>query len=133
MPLMGTRLDELPSDDDAPRAIRCLLQLKGQMRPSRFGGATRFDVSEVGAETPIDVAALYYITFIYTRTWAHADAVMIDGPDGVNRRATVKEAFAAFEAWSETVDRIGIAKVRADGLHPLRGTPLHWYGRRPEP
>lgn len=133
MRLMGARLDELPSDVDAPQAIRCLLQLKGQTMASRFGGATRFDVSEVGGATPMDVAALYYMTFIYTRVWDHADAIMIDGPKGVNSRRTVNEAFRAFEAWSKTVDRLGIAEVRVRGLHPLRGTQLHWYGRRPEP
>lgn len=133
VPLQGARLDELPGDAEAVEAIRCLLRLRGRTEPGRFGGATRFDVSQVGPEPAIEVAALYYVTYIYERSWGHGDAVMIVGPNGVNTKATVRQAFEAVARWVATVERMGMAEVRAQRLHPFRGTSLHWYGRRPEP
>jgi hypothetical protein len=128
--LRGTRLDELPSDSEAVTAIQCLLRMRGRIEPSRFAGSTRDDVSQISPETPMDVGALYYITFIYEKSWTHADAVMIVGPHGVNSRATVREAFHAYDRWFKTVERIGIAEARARRMHPLNGTSLNWYGRQ---
>lgn len=131
MPLQGERLAELPADDEAVTAIRCLLAMRGRTEPARFSGATRFDVSQIAERATIEVAALYYITFIYERSWQHGDAVMIVGPRGTNTKAAVRQAFTAVERWLETVERIGIAEVRARQLHPLAGTKLSWYGRSP--
>jgi hypothetical protein len=132
VPLQGKRLDELPGDADAPEAIRCLLRLRGRTSHGRFSGVTRFDVSQIVPRATMEIAALYYVTYIYERKWPHADAVMIDGPGGGNTTETVRNAFDAMERWLETVEKIGIARARKRRLHPLRGTPLHWYGRQPE-
>jgi hypothetical protein len=127
VPLQGARIMELPADDDAAGAIRCLLMLHGRAGRARFGGALRDDVTVNGKPTPIDVAALFFMSSIYEQSWDHAHAVEIVGPHGSNTRATVREAYEAFERWSRTVDRLGIAEVRARKLDPLAGTKLYWY------
>ncbi|MEK6371063.1 MAG: hypothetical protein AABO58_00015 [Acidobacteriota bacterium] len=55
----------------------------------------------------------------------------IYGPRGVNTKATITEAYDAYERWFVQVKRHGIAAAREQGLAPLAGTGLHWYGQNP--
>lgn len=125
--LQGSDMAELPSDDAAIAAIECLLKSRGNTEPARFSGAVDDRVSQIFPDAPIELAALYFISFIYEKNWRHASAVAIDGPRGVNTKATIAEAYDAYERWFVEVKRHGIAAAREHRRAPLDGTALHWY------
>jgi len=131
--LQGRAIAELPSDRDAVAAIACLLESRGDTRPARFSGAMDERVSQTFDRATIEVAALYFISFIYEKKWDHGMAVAIDGPDGVNTDKTIRDAYAAYRRWFVKVKRYGIADCRKRGIAPLRGTSLAWYGKAPLP
>lgn len=127
--LQGGGIAELPSDDAAIAAIDCLLKSRGNTEPARFSGAVDDRVSQIFPDATIELAALYYISFIYEKNWNHASAVAIDGPRGVNTKATIAEAYDAYQRWFVQAKRHGIAAAREQGFAPLAGTGLHWYGQ----
>jgi len=124
------------TDDQTMTAISCLLNLEGKTRPSKMGGATRRDVSQLFATAPINLAALYYISYLYTQNWKHAAAIALRGPsassnDGhgmyVTRQSAIQAAYEAYRKWFSQVKQNGLAHSRASGLSPLAGTNLEWY------
>lgn len=128
LPLMGKGLWELPIDEESISAIECLLQLEGRREPANIGGVTRFDVSKIIENQSIEIAALYYITFIYSKKWDHASAIAIVAANGeINTPDIINKAFLAYKEWFKTVKIIGLEKARRQKLEPLKDTDLHWY------
>jgi hypothetical protein len=124
------------TDDQTMAAINCLLNLEGKTRPSKIGGATRLDVSQLFATVPINLAALYYISYLYTQNWKHAAAIALRGSSAsssdrhgmyVTRQSAIRAAYEAYRKWFSQVKQIGLAHSRASGLSPLAGTDLEWY------
>jgi hypothetical protein len=108
--------------------IECLLALEGNKKRARFSGASRHDVSQLFAPATVDIAALYYISFLFTQKWDHADAVAIVDKDGrINTDESIKEAFQAYREWFKEVKKLGIYKARESGIDPFAGKNIKWY------
>jgi len=121
--------DSTPSDQEIFEAISCLLQLQGDKRQARFGGVTRLEVSQILPTTTIELAALYYISYLYDGRWQHADGVALWNRNGViNPPGSVETAYMAYKKWFEKVKKIGLEAARKESLEPLKGTGLYWYG-----
>jgi hypothetical protein len=108
--------------------IECLLALEDNKKRARFSGATRYDVSQLFAPATVDVAALYYVSFLFTQKWDHANAVAIVDKEGrINTDESIKEAFQAYREWFKEVKKLGIYKARESGIEPFAGKNIRWY------
>jgi hypothetical protein len=135
----------LPSDPDNVRflneeqktaAMGCLLDLEEDTHPAGFSGVTWAGVDQTFAQAPINLAALYYISYLYTGNWNHGNAIALRGPDVEDRRdpwnyATKQEAvhiaYKSYRRWYARVKEIGLDRAQAENLSPLEGTELTWY------
>ena len=108
--------------------IECLLKMEGNKNRAAFSGAISLSVSQSFENTPADVAALYYISYLYYQRFDHADAVALSGTDGsVNTPEVVREAYRSYKKWFAEVKRVGLTKARQMKLDPLKGTKVRWY------
>ncbi len=108
--------------------IECLLKIEGNKHPAKFSGAVNDEVSQIFPRATADVAALYYISYLYYQKWEHADAIALRGPDGeVNKSDDIREAYRSYRKWFKQVKRVGLAKAREMKLEPLKDTKVHWY------
>lgn len=123
------------SAETSLEAIGCLLKLEKNTRESTLPGATRLDISQLIAPPRVNLAALYYISYVYSGNWKHASAIALRGPDCqddkqffyATRQTCVREAYVAYQDWFAKVQRIGFANAQQRGLQPLAGTDLSWY------
>ena len=119
---------DLKSDKDVLSGMKCLLQMEGNKHRAGFSGVTRLDVSQVFDEARADVAALYYVSFMFTRNWQHADAVaLVRVNGGVSTNEIVKTAYRGYRKWFEEVEKLGLENARNEKLDPLAGTGIRWY------
>ena len=108
--------------------IECLLKMEGNKNPARFSGAMNNYVSQLFENTSADVAALYFISYLYHQEWDHADAVALRGSDGsVNTPKVVRDAYRSYRKWFTEVKRIGLVKAREMKLDPLKHSKVTWY------
>lgn len=126
------------SDDEILRAMSCLLALKGKRGPSRLAGVTNPDISQFAGRASVEVAALYYITYLFKGIFDHADAFVILN----NRKSPAKDkmgalltrledvsrAYDCYARWLPKVKKFGLTKARQQHLDPFEGTSLQWYG-----
>lgn len=128
VPLRGEAF-ELPSTDELVRVCECLLELRGDSRPARFGGARRVDVSEIFGPVSSEIGALYYLSYIFYGDDGFSDAVtLIDEFGKPNQARSVDRAFASASQWLEQVSSVGLDEVGLRGLDPLFFTTVTWYG-----
>jgi hypothetical protein len=117
-------------DDDQTvlDAIECLLKMKGNKRPAAFGGNTNPRTSQILPHPTADVAALYYISFMYYKNWGHAGGVAL-GVDHIalNTGQSILIAYESYKKWFARVKKIGLAKAREQKLGPLAGSGIMWY------
>jgi hypothetical protein len=125
------------SDQEALDAIGCLLNMKDDRRPASFGGVTNPYVSQFFAIPPANLAALYYVSYIFSKNWFHGGAIALRGPHAeasnsqsiyVTRQESISAAYGAYQRWFAEVKRVGLLKAREESLNPLSGTGLEWYG-----
>lgn len=109
-------------------AVGCLLQMEGNKHPARFSGATQLYVSELFEPATSEIGALYYISYLYTQKWSHADAIALQGDDGaINSPQDIEIAYQSYRRWFEQVKAVGIVKARQMNLQPLKDTNVEWY------
>ena len=121
----------LLDDRERVTACECLLGEEGNTGPARFSGATRAAVSAMLPDATVEVAALFYISYIYTGPWQHADGVaLVDRENRVVTQAEVAGAYASYRRWLARVKEVGMARARELRLDPLENTDLCWYGSR---
>ena len=126
----SVELASVPPDQDVIEAIGCLLRCRGDSKPARFGGATSPTVSQILPSSTIELAALYYISYLYDKNWHHADGVALWNRKGrINPPGSIEAAYAAYETWFKKVKAMGLSAARARHLEPLAGTGLRWYGK----
>ncbi len=126
----GVELDRTISDKEFVEAVACLLKHKGDHRLARFGGATNPGVSQILPGATIELAALYYISYIFTGNWHHADGVALWNEDGViNPPGAIERAYSSYAKWFKVVQSLGLSAARKKHLDPLEGTKLRWYGK----
>ena len=126
----GIYPDRLPPDPEVLVAISCLLKQRGNKEPARFSGATRPGVSQQLPSATIELAALYYISYLFTGNPQHGDGVALWNQDGViNPPGSADAAYTAYRIWFRRVRSLGLAEARKRRLDPLKGTALRWYGK----
>jgi hypothetical protein len=117
------------SPNEKIHAINCLLTLEGKREPAKIGGVTRMDVSQVLPKVSVEIASLFYISYIYYGRWDHCNGIaLVDEHGKRNSEASVKEAFSSYKKWFKTVKRIGIEKAKEMNLDPMDScTGVAWY------
>jgi len=120
-------VDQNPSDEEVITAISCLLKNRGDHREARFGGVARIDISQHLPTASIELASLYYISYLYKQQWQHADGIALWNRKGeINPPGSVEAAF--HKRWFARVKEIGVRAARKEHLDPLKETGLFWYG-----
>lgn len=116
------------TDAEIFTAIDCLLKLEGNKNKALFSGATGLEASSVPQFTAAEVAALYYISFLYYEKFDHASVVALnDGSGEFSTQTAITEAYQSYRKWFEEVKKIGIKKARKRKLDPLAYTKVRWY------
>lgn len=127
-PPVGVRKVDEANQQTIIDGIECLLQMEGNKHSAKFSGATRPDVSQLFKPATAEVAALYYISFLYYQKWDHADAVALRDENGeIDKPEAVSQAYESYKKWFEQVKRVGLSKAREMKLRPLADTKIHWY------
>jgi hypothetical protein len=116
------------SESEILFAIDCFLQLEGKNLDSNVKGATSGAVSDIFFATPVEVAALYYISYLFYDKWDHADApFLIDKNSKRNTDEAVCESYKAYKKWFKKVKEIGLDEARKQKLDPLADSGIRWY------
>ena len=126
------------NDDEILKGISCLLDLKGRKEPSRLAGVTGDDISQFVGRASVEVAALYYINYLFKGVFDHAygyvllDTTRAPAKDKMGalltREADASRAYVYYARWFQKVRKIGLSAARQQHLDPLAGTTLQWYG-----
>lgn len=122
------------NDNETLEAINCLLSLKGNKNQARFTGYT--NVSTNVASTPprikksasVEIAALYYISYIFYNNWKHAGSVRLydENTEESNSKRNVKRAFKSYQEWYKRLSEFGLQKAREQKLDPLENSGISW-------
>jgi len=129
-------------DEKDPRnilpAIQCLLEFEGNKNSALFGldpsppltGPARGPTSIFSTPIHIEVAALYFISYLYYQNWKHANLiVLVDRDDSREIESSdenVRKAWKYYREWFERVKPIGIVKARKLKIEPLKGKDVWW-------
>lgn len=130
--------DRLAQLDEATvlAAIACLLQLEQDTRPANFMGITWAGVSQIFDWAPMNLAALYYASYLFTGNWKHGNAIALRGPGAEVLESKYKyrtstraiyRAYGSYRHWYAQVKAMGLARAREEKLDPLAETGLYWY------
>lgn len=112
------------------QGIECLLQLEGNRKWAKFSGATRNEVSQTFAFASVEVAALYYASYLYYQSFdSFTDAVVLRNDDNekLSTRKSVRKAYKYYRKWFEQVKLVGLEKAREQKLEPLKDKDVSWY------
>jgi hypothetical protein len=110
--------------------IACLLALETNHHEARFSGTTRLEVSQMFPPATTDVAALFYISYLFTGNWNHGDAIALWGHEGrINNADDISLAYQKYRDWFKRVSKIGWKKAQKEGIQPLANCPVSWYGK----
>jgi hypothetical protein len=118
------------------RAIECLLDAESDTRRASISGSTTAHSSQLFAQAPAKLAALYVISYIFTGKYDHALAVGFRGSgawrevDGqyVTNDEAIGRAYASYREWFSQVRRESEwCKAQQQFPDPLAGTGLKWY------
>jgi hypothetical protein len=118
--------DTTYTDEEVMAAIGCLLKCKGNKSPSGISGVTTIYFSEFYPDASIEVAALYYISYLYKANPTHAIGIALRKDGKFNPPGAVELAYKYYEKWFEKVKEIGLAKARELKLEPLEGSGISW-------
>jgi len=119
---------ENKSQEEIFFAVSCLLQLEGKKEESNVAGASNGRVSNFFGATSVEVAALYYVSYLYYQKWNHADApFLVNKNRKRNSDKAVSKAYKAYKKWFEKVQEIGLEEARKQKLDPLDGSGVSWY------
>lgn len=100
----------------------------GNKHSAKFGGAQQLYVSQLFEPTTAEVAALYYISYLFYQKWDHADAVALRAENGeVDKPEAVRQAYQSYKKWFKEIKRVGLAKAREMKIEPLKDPKVHWY------
>lgn len=115
-------------DSEVLEAMECLLKLNGKTHNSTIVGATRADTSQIFGTSTVEIASLYYISYLFYQNWGHAGAAVLTNKDGnSNSQKTTAAAYNAYKIWIKNVKKIGLEEARKRKLDPLAGSGVSWY------
>jgi len=117
------------NEENFLKAVECLLALRGRISSSRFPSAVVSSTLSRRFPSPtIEIASLYYISFLYYDNQAHCRAIVLVDKDGnQNTKESIETAYKAYQSWFEKVKEIGLEKAGEQKLDPLAGTDVRWY------
>ncbi len=117
------------SDSDAMSIFVRLIKNKGRQSNSAILNASLSPLNSQRFETPsVEVASLYYITYIFNGNSDFASAIALqNGDDTINSKKAIAIAFRSYKKWLNRVKTIGIAEARRKKLDPLAGSDVRWY------
>ncbi|HEX8370289.1 MAG TPA: hypothetical protein VF604_17210 [Pyrinomonadaceae bacterium] len=120
------------SDKEIQTGIGCLLKLKGNKRKAGFTGATRSNIYASGRyeykTATIEIAALYYISYMFHNNWEHAGSISLydEEAENGNSKKSIKRAYESYRKWYEKLLEIGLQKAREQKLDPLENSGVSW-------
>lgn len=125
------------TDEEIVEGIGCLLRLKGNKNKARIYGRTRSNLNGAQGYKPpknpatIEIAALYYISYLFHKDWEHAGAIALydeeeEDIDKINSPEYAERAFRSYENWFTTVKQLGLKKTREQKIYPLTGSGISW-------
>lgn len=122
------------SDAQIQEGMECLLALKGKTNKARFTGTTRFNPSSSQGyklskkAATVEIAALYYISYLFYNNWEHAGAVALYDEDTgeVNSEKNIGRAYKSYQEWFKKIIKIGLEEARKQKLDPLDGSDISW-------
>jgi hypothetical protein len=118
------------SDKEVLLAMDCLLRNQGNRGNAVISGVTRDEVSQMLPQATVELASLYYVSYLFTGNYQHGDGIALWDRKGViNPPGGVETAYASYRAWFKKVKSVGLAEARKQHLDPLEGTNLYWYGK----
>jgi hypothetical protein len=127
-PELKGRARKPATDKEVMQAIQCLLTCRGNMKIAGFGGATRSEVSQSFPPATVELAALFYISYLFEGRWDHADGVALCDENSINPEGAISAAYGGYLKWFAQIRKLGIAEARRRHLSPLSGTGFQWYG-----
>ena len=75
----------------------------------------------------IEIAALYYASYLFESNWEHAGSVvLVDDNGNINTSEVVEKAFKSYREWFQKVQKIGLRRARELKLHPLEASGVRW-------
>lgn len=109
--------------------ISTLLTFEGDKKTATFCGATDVGYNSPEVNCTVEVAALFYASYIfYGKGWNYfATGIALVENGKKNDPKTIKKAFKCYREWFEKIKKIGIEKAREEKLDPLKGTGIVWY------
>lgn len=109
-------------------AIEYLLTLEGDSHPAEFSGATHVGANSPNVTCTVEVAALFYISYIFYKNWQHADGVaLLAFNKKLNDPETIKKAYSYYREWFALVKVIGIDQARELNIGPLDNKDISWW------
>lgn len=127
-PQKGFLQDNLHTDEQIVEAIECFLTCKGNKKKSSVSGATNMYVSQIFPKASVELAALFYISYLYTANYTFADGIALWSKEGgINPPRAIEIAYDSYKKWFKKVQEIGLSAARKMELNPLEGTGLSWY------
>src|SRR6266404_2893213 len=105
--------------DEKLAGVACLLSLEKNQHPARFGGATASYVSQIYPEATTEVAALFYISYMFTEKWDHSLGIAVRGHKGrLNDPKDISLAYKEYRKWFKRVAAVGWKKSQEQGIVP---------------
>lgn len=122
-----TTLDE-HNQENILEGINILLSFRGDQKRAKFCGATRMDVNTPDKPCTVELAALFYISYLYYEKWDHAYGVaLLDKAGNMNTPEILSKAYCYYQEWFDEVKKVGIVKARELHIEPLRGKDITWF------
>ena len=93
------------SNAETLEGISCLLKLQGNKKKARFTGYTRLNLNasssapKIKRPATVEIAALYYASYIFYNDWEHANSVQIYNADTEksNTKHNVERAYKSYQ------------------------------------
>src|SRR5450432_291238 len=113
------------SDKQVMTAMECLLRNEGKRGNALISGVTDDRVSQILPQATVELASLYYVSYLFSGNYQHGDGIALwDRRGGINPPGGIETAYASYRAWSKKVKSVGLANARKQHLDPLEGTNL---------
>lgn len=109
-------------------AIECFLQAEGNQIPSRIEMTMSHNGGEQLPPPTIELAALYYVTYMFEEKWDHAGGFALwNRKAEINPPGSVQEAYKCYREWFSKLKELGFAEVKKRNLKPLDNSSVQWF------
>lgn len=111
-------------------AMQCFLRSEGNQNPARAKITMSFNGGRNLPQPTVEIAALYYISYLYEEDFEHALGIAFWDVQGcINPPGSVHLAYRLYEEWFAKVKGLGLEEARKQKLKPLATAKVKWYGQ----